>query len=68
MPVMGPGDNHETADEAHQEILKLLKEKYHIHYDQLCHPKMYKEDMDGEIEKLHQAILGIFRLDSWDGW
>jgi hypothetical protein len=68
MPVMGPDSNEENADKAHQEILQLIKEKYHVSYDHLMHPKMYKADMDAELEKLHQAIRAIFRLNSWDSW
>jgi len=68
MPVMGPDNNEDNADKAHQEILQFIKDKYGVHYDRLLHPKMYKEDMDAELNKLHEAIRGIFRLEAWDSW
>ena len=41
MPVAGPGDNKENADQAYEDILQLIREKYHIRYDRLLHKKMY---------------------------
>ena len=68
MPVMGPGNNADNADKAIQEILQLIREKYHVSYDKLLHPKMFQAEMDAELEKLHQAVRGIFRLEAWDSW
>ena len=68
MPVVGPGDNKENADQAYEEILQLIREKYHVRYDKLLHKKMYKEDMRAELTKLQETIRTIFRLDSWDSW
>ena len=68
MPVMGPGNNSDNADKATQEILQLIREKYHVSYDKLLHPKMFQSEMDAELEKLHQAVRGIFRLEAWDSW
>lgn len=68
MPVMGPSDNQENADRAYRDILQIVKEKYQVHYDLLTHPKMNQADMNLELQKLQEAVRGVFRLWSWDGW
>ena len=58
MPVMGPGNNADNADKAIQEILQLIREKYHVSYDKLLHPKMFQAEMDAELEKQFGASFG----------
>lgn len=65
---MGPGDNQINADSAVDEILSILKNKYGIRYDKLCHPNLFQEDVSINLKLLRDAVRELFKIDCQDSW
>lgn len=68
MPVMGPEYSKSKADQAYEEVLKLLREKYYI---QNCEPLGL---FPGESQKLREKVNSklkyvihkMFEYQSWE--
>ena len=70
MPVIGPSVNEEQVNKAYEEIMELLKTKYHI---QNSDWSGFSQDKSKEMRAernaaMRAAIDGLFELDSWEGW
>lgn len=68
MPCMGPGENEEGAQRAYDEILKLLKDKYHILMPGEYVHGIFKEKLDKHHNRLKKAVFKVFQYDSYEGF
>lgn len=66
MPVLGPDYNKEYADEAYEEIFKLLNKKYNLF--NFPADTIFLEDKEEAKKQLKDAIHNIFKHDCWESW
>lgn len=69
MPVIGPNCDYaaKEAENALQDVKKLLMEKYHVDFDPKGF-KIFREDMKKNEEKLLAVIKEIFITDCYASW
>ena len=66
MPVQGPEYSRQQADNALEDVLKLLKEKYGTF---LYSPEeMWKISREEVIDHLRKAVHEVFKQDSFENW
>ena len=69
MPVMGPDYNRDKADEAVQEVLKLLKEKYNIRrHDPIYFVESAMRNREEDNQNLKDVIHSLFKHDAYEGF
>jgi hypothetical protein len=72
MPVMGPDYSKERADQAVEDIIKLLADKYKINKFPTNDLGIGLIDYDTlraeDKEKLRAAVHDMFLHDCWEGW
>ena len=66
--VRGLDYSEKLADEATLEILDLLKEKYKIWALPLDGWLANKEDRQGDLSKLNEAIRDFFKHRAWESF
>ncbi len=69
MPVAGPEYSKEKADQAVEEIKKLLLDRFKIRaFDIDKFNKTLDELRKEDDAKLKEVIHSMFMHDSWEGW
>jgi hypothetical protein len=69
MPVMGPSDRQDDADQAFKEIAELLKTKYgvaDITKDETF--GMFSDEFNEHRQKFLKELREVFKLDSYNGF